>query len=128
MTISESDFRHAMRHVFQAVGCEDSQARLTKRQCFLFVKMIAMPQLQQAEPEVESPKKQVVNMAKAKAEKKRKEEELEQEIAKGFDEHFAQLLEYGWDQDGNRIGFVDRAHLEELVMKRAEEKGIHIIR
>ena len=89
---------------------------------------MAMPR--QPEPtEAASPgKTAIVNVAKARAEKKRKEEEMENELAKGFDEHFGELLEYEHDIDGNQNTFVPRARLEEWVIQRAEEKGIHILR
>ena len=70
----------------------------------------------------------IVNVAKARADKKRKEEELEAQIAEDFDDHFGELLAYEHDIDGNQIAVVYRAQLEEWVMQRAEEKGIHILR
>ena len=99
MPITEANFKNSLRNVFRAAGCPDDAEKVTKRQCFTFVKMVAMPQLQQAEPtDASSPgKTAIINVAKARAEKKRREEELEAEIAQGFDEHFAELLEYEHD-------------------------------
>ena len=125
--MKESQFRQALSKVFEKVGVQESCSQVSKKQCLEFVKLVAMPKPTAEPQESKTPSlKQAIDTKKKRAEERRKEEALENQIhSKAFEYYFYELLDFQvYDLDGKPNEYVDRAKLENLVIERAKQQGI----